>query len=184
MADFPPTEIETRYGFKVLLRSARPADAARVIAYTRVVLSESHGMVTQAHEFNTSVGEEQEYIKSHLNHGGRLFLLAEHQRELAGALHFSNGGRERNQHVGSLGISVGAAWRRRGIGEALMRALIDWARANPLIEKLGLAVFADNQPAIELYRKLGFEIEGRRLREYKLGPGRYADDLLMFLWVK
>jgi RimJ/RimL family protein N-acetyltransferase len=66
----------------------------------------------------------------------------------------------------------------------LLQTLIDWAEANPLIEKIGLAVFANNEAAIRLYRKLGFMEEGRRPREMKLGPGQYVDDVLMCRLVK
>jgi RimJ/RimL family protein N-acetyltransferase len=70
-----------------------------------------------------------------------------------------------------------------GIGTALLQTLIDWAEANPLIEKIGMAVFANNERAIRLYRKLGFVEEGRRPREMKLGPGWYVDDVLMYRFV-
>ena len=95
-----------------------------------------------------------------------------------------NNARKRLEHNGMLGISVRREFRGRGVGEALLSALLDWARANPLIEKVSLAVFADNAPAIALYRKLGFKEEGRREREIKFGEGQYKDDLLMAVWVK
>ena len=41
-------------------------------------------------------------------------------------------------------------------------------------------MFADNTRAVELYRRLGFEEEGRRVREYKLADGTYRDDLLLY----
>jgi ribosomal protein S18 acetylase RimI-like enzyme len=41
-----------------------------------------------------------------------------------------------------------------------------------------------NDAAIALYRKHGFAEEGRRVREIKLGPGRYTDDLVMYRLVE
>lgn len=49
------------------------------------------------------------------------------------------------------------------------------------VEKIGLAVSADNEGAIRLYKRLGFAEEGRRPREMKLGPGQYMDDILRWL---
>ena len=49
--------------------------------------------------------------------------------------------------------------RRRGIGGALVDAVIDWARRNG-IERLLLDVGAINEPAIDLYRSKGFEPNG------------------------
>jgi RimJ/RimL family protein N-acetyltransferase len=50
------------------------------------------------------------------------------------------------------------------------------------IEKLSLAVFAENQRAIALYKSCGFVEEGRRKGEFRVG-GRAVDDLLMARWV-
>jgi RimJ/RimL family protein N-acetyltransferase len=101
---------------------------------------------------------------------------------VVGGLSFENGGHRRIAHRGSLGVSVRQAWRGQGIGAALIAALIAWAEASPLIEKIGLSVFADNAGAIRLYQWLGFVEEGRRSGEMKLGPGQYADEVLMCRW--
>ena len=82
------------------------------------------------------------------------------------------------------GIGIRKEWRGRGVGEAVLRALLDWATKNPRIEKVSLAVLADKANAIALYRKLGFVEEGRRVPEIKVAKGKYVDDLLMYRWVK
>ncbi|HEU12758.1 MAG TPA: GNAT family N-acetyltransferase, partial [Euryarchaeota archaeon] len=41
-----------------------------------------------------------------------------------------------------------------------------------------LEVFSTNVNAIELYKKLGFEIEGIRKKQFKI-EGNYVDDVLM-----
>ena len=61
----------------------------------------------------------------------------------------------------------------------MLETLLEWAEASPLIEKVGLSVFATNADAIRLYRWLGFVEEGRRAKEIKLGPNRYVDEVLM-----
>jgi len=54
------------------------------------------------------------------------------------------------------GIGVAAPHRGKGLGEALMREVIEVARVHGLRE-LWLEVLTPNAPAIALYRKLGFE---------------------------
>lgn len=54
-------------------------------------------------------------------------------------------------------LVVRARYRGMGIGEALTRRVIEQASAEGARE-LRLLVYADNAPAINLYRKLGFEI--------------------------
>lgn len=48
--------------------------------------------------------------------------------------------------------------RRQGIGAALMRYAQDWAKARG-DRQIGLQVFASNQPALNLYHKLGYETQ-------------------------
>ena len=73
--------------------------------------------------------------------------------------------------------------RGKGIGRALMTACLEWAEDNAQIAKIGLNVFTDNERAIDLYRRFGFEEEGRRLREYRMADGTWRDDLLMYRFV-
>jgi ribosomal protein S18 acetylase RimI-like enzyme len=54
------------------------------------------------------------------------------------------------------GVGVAPPHRGKGVGEALMRAAIEEARARGLRE-LWLEVLTPNEPAIRLYEKLGFE---------------------------
>ncbi|NYU11743.1 acetyltransferase [Enterobacteriaceae bacterium CCUG 67584] len=84
----------------------------------------------------------------------------------------------RRSHVATFGISVSAEVQGRGAGSALMREMINlcdnWLR----IERIELTVFADNAPAIALYRKYGFEVEGTGKR-FALRDGEFVDALYM-----
>ncbi|OLO03261.1 MULTISPECIES: GNAT family N-acetyltransferase [Salinicola] len=64
---------------------------------------------------------------------------------------------ERHYHLAR--IIVSPAQRRRGLGEVLCRRLLAEARQRRA-ERITLNVFADNQPAIDLYRRLGFVNQG------------------------
>jgi ribosomal protein S18 acetylase RimI-like enzyme len=70
-------------------------------------------------------------------------------------------------------------WRGRGVGRRLMERTLEAARAFPLT-RVELAVRADNECAIALYRKIGFEVGGRR-RRAMLVDGIYYDDIIMAL---
>ncbi len=75
------------------------------------------------------------------------------------------------------GVGVVASHRRRGIGELLTGALLDRARAAGAREMV-LEVIVQNEPAIALYEKLGFETT-RRLEVLTLdaAEGGRADEL-------
>jgi L-amino acid N-acyltransferase YncA len=85
-------------------------------------------------------------------------------------------------HVGRLGMGVLREYRRRNIGRRLIEATIEKAMLLGL-EKIELSVHASNEPAIALYRSVGFEEEGRKKRGW-LVDGAYDDILLMALELK
>lgn len=84
----------------------------------------------------------------------------------------------RRAHVARIGMGLHDDYHRRGIGSALLAAIIDAADNWHDIRRLELEVFADNAAAIRLYRKFGFQEEGL-LRGYAYRNGTYADALLM-----
>ena len=81
---------------------------------------------------------------------------------------------------GEFGMLVDREWRGRGVGSALIRAAIGWARDQGL-HKLSLEVFTHNTSAIALYRKCGFVEEGHRVRHYRRASGELWDCLIMGL---
>lgn len=84
----------------------------------------------------------------------------------------------RRIHVADLGMGVHDAFTGRGIGKALLAALIDAADNWLNIKRIELTVFTDNTPAIRLYEQFGFENEGV-LKAYAFRDGRYADAFTM-----
>ena len=82
-------------------------------------------------------------------------------------------------HVGHLGMGLLQAYRGRGIGERLIRTAIDAARA-AAFERIELTVYGRNVRAAALYRKVGFVLEGTRIRGKKL-DGDYDDVHMMGL---
>jgi ribosomal-protein-alanine N-acetyltransferase len=70
---------------------------------------------------------------------------------------------------GELGnVSVAPGWRRRGIGEGLIRAVLDCARERG-VRQVFLEVRVSNVGAQRLYERFGFVEIGRR-RNYYLDP--------------
>ena len=84
----------------------------------------------------------------------------------------------RRRHVGIIGISVAEAWQGKGVGKALMQAGIDLADKWLNLTRLELEVYADNDAAIRLYERFGFEREGL-LRQHAFRDGKYVDSIMM-----
>jgi RimJ/RimL family protein N-acetyltransferase len=83
------------------------------------------------------------------------------------------------RHVGRLGMGLLPDYRGRGLGRRLAVQTIRAARQVG-IERVELDVFASNEPAIALYRALGFITEGIKRRARKL-DGQYDDNVFMAL---
>ena len=65
-----------------------------------------------------------------------------------------------------MNIAVDAHYRRQGIAQAMVEALVTQLREKGN-HSLTLEVRISNQPAIALYEKLGFEQVGKRLNYYR-----------------
>jgi putative acetyltransferase len=92
-----------------------------------------------------------------------------------GGLHRQRG---RRAHVALLGMGLRESVHRRGVGTALLVALIDLADNWLNLKRLELTVFVDNQPAIALYERHGFVREGV-LVAYAFRAGQFVDALTM-----
>lgn len=105
------------------------------------------------------------------------FLVAELEGRVVGqvTLHLRQG---RRAHSGMLAMMVRDDYQGQGIGSALLEAALDLGERWLGLTRISLEVFTDNQPAIALYRKYGFEIEGT-LRRYAMRDGVLVDSYLM-----
>jgi RimJ/RimL family protein N-acetyltransferase len=183
MASIENTSLIDRAGQPITIRTAQPNDAEALLTYIRSIAEGTEYFVIEPDEFPATVDEEQVYIQDHLDEPGKIILLAETDNRIIGNITFEAGIFRRTAHRGGLGIGVAEAYRGRGIGEALMQTLLDWATSITSIEKVTLDVFADNARAIGLYKKLGFVEEGRRIKDIKRGV-EYVDTIMMYNFVK
>ncbi len=160
----------------ITLRRANPKDAA---GYARMMSeAEVYANLLQLPYADEDLWR-QRLTESCVPGKADLSLVAEIDGELAGSAGLHPAGlAARRRHAMSLGISIAKQAQGRGVGSALMTALCDYADRWAGILRLELTVFADNERAIALYRKFGFEAEGRH-RAYAMRDGRYVDALCM-----
>ena len=111
----------------------------------------------------------------------RSFYVYELEATIAGFYHLSRHV-GRSSHVAYLGtFAVNPAFHRRGLAMCMLTELIDELRETG-IRRIELIVESDNDKALALYRKLGFEIEGTLRKFYKRAEDAdYLDDHYMGL---
>lgn len=160
----------------VTIRPAEPPDAPALVELARSVASEDEGWLITVGEWR-SAADERRYIRSIRRYPHAAVLVAEVDGRIVGRLSAARDPHPGSAHVADLGLMVACDHRRQGIGRALMVAAEDWARKAD-VHKLELHVFPHNEPALALYRGLGYREEGLRRRHYRR-DGEYLDAVLM-----
>lgn len=80
----------------------------------------------------------------------------------------------RRRHSATFGMGVDQDYRQRGVGKALIAAMIELCDNWLQVTRIELTVFADNEGAIALYSQFGFKIEGTAHR-YAMRNGKMVD---------
>jgi putative acetyltransferase len=154
----------------VRIRAMEPDDAQRVaeIYNQRLVAS-----MTLQIPFTSEAERAKRFAPSE---NDRL-LVAELDGRVAGhgGLHLYT---RRRAHVASFGMGVDTKYHGRGVGTALLAAIVDLADNWYNIRRIELQVYTDNDAAVRLYQRFGFEIEGTH-RSYAFREGAWADAYTM-----
>ena len=103
----------------------------------------------------------REQVARALGSGSSVILLADAgARGLVGMAGVFTPPQPKLSHVGTIwGVFVRESLRRRGVGEALIRAAIDWARHKGLVG-LRLSSVQGNDGSLRLYERCGFVAYG------------------------
>jgi len=167
-------------GRSAILRTAREDEAAELLQLVNEVGGE--GIYIGTESLLLDVEEEREFIREATENPRKLLMVAEVDCKVVGIGSIFGGSfGEKDWHVGTLGMLIAKPYRELGLGTAMMRYLLNWARREGF-EKIELEVFSTNQRAINLYHNFGFTEEGRRRRAFWLRD-QYADGVLMGLFL-
>lgn len=104
--------------------------------------------------------ERERWFKAH-NRENRPMIVAEEDGEAVGFACLSEYRvYEAYNATAELSVYVDHRYRHRGIGEQLMRRVIDLAKQNGKIHVIISVITGDNVPSIRLHEKLGFSYGG------------------------
>ena len=162
------------------IRTADIEDLNQLRLLFKAVAREEGGMARTEPE----ITEEyiSEILKKSLATG--LMVVAEDPDDpdrLIGAIHACKNSLKVSSHIlGDLSLVVHPQFQGKKIGRTLFTIFLEeLAHNRPDVGKVELKVRENNQKAIELYRSLGFKIEGRIEMQIKNQSGQYEAVILM-----
>jgi len=129
--------------------------------------------------------ERIEAWTSNIDYGKVLTIVAaireKDEQRIIGSASLSFNTHEIYKHKAELSIAGHDDYQNMGIGTAMLKHLLTIARMKKLL-KVWLRVNTDNDKAVYLYKKVGFEIEGKLHKERYLN-GQYGDEYRMALFL-
>lgn len=173
--------MKLKNGQELIIAKAKPEDAKEIIEYLNIVGGESDNLLFGSNGFHMTVEQESNYIKNFNGSDKSCMLVGHIDGMIASVVSLSGFGRERIAHRGEIAVSVRKDYWNSGVGTAMMKELIQFAK-DVKIEVIGLEVKADNDRAIHLYEKLGFHKIGTYEKFFKI-DGNYYDSELMNLYL-
>jgi putative acetyltransferase len=105
-------------------------------------------------------------------------LVAELDEKVIGHVSLILSNKPREKHSASLAIAVHPDSHGKGIGRKLVAEAINQADNWLNILRLELEVYPDNEVALSLYKKFGFEVEGEK-KCCNFKAGKFVDLLIL-----
>lgn len=165
----------------IVVRTPQEEDAEQMLLFINDLVKEDT-YILRAPGSELSLEEERDWVKTviaDMESGERIPLLGFADDKLIVNCEITKR-TKRESHIGDLHISVSKEFRDQGIGEELIKTLIELAKKDMSLRILTLGVFANNPRAISLYKKLGF-VEYGILPEALFYQNTYVDEVKMYL---
>lgn len=128
-----------------------------------------------------TIKEERNFIKNCLNEieeGEAIYLVAEFEKKVLGIASIVKKNLKLESHKGDYGILIAKELQGEGVGEEISKLIISEAKKFLKLKIIILRVFEENLPAINLYKKLGFEMVGKIEKGLKYF-GKYKNEIIM-----
>lgn len=173
--------VALKNGNQCLLRNAEGTDAEEFLDYFIKAHGETDYLTTYPDETGDDLSKMSDRLASTSQSDHAIEIVAVIDGRIAGSAGISMiNPRDKTKHRAEFGVSVLKDYWGMGIGNALTAACIDCARKAGYLQ-LELDVVAQNQSAVNLYLKHGFEEYGRNPRGFRTRDGRWQELVLMRL---
>lgn len=169
---------DLKNGKTLTIRRAREEDAGEIVRISDKIGGETDNLTFGIDDYYLSIEEERILIRNIRLRHNCLLIVGIVDGRIVGVLSFIASNRKRIMHRGDMGIYILKDYWNLGIGSCMIEHFLKWAGENETIKKVALEVRIDNERAINLYKKFGFEIEGHFKKSLFI-DGEYYDTYYM-----
>ena len=171
--------IKLKDGRECILRNGEERDSQAALDNFILTHEQTDYLLTYPDENTMTAEQEGRFLQKKTDSETEVEILAEVDGVVAGLAGIDTvGGRDKIRHRADFGISIDRQYWNLGIGTELLHACIDCARKVGY-EQIELSVVAENETAITMYRKAGFEEYGRNPRGFKSRLTGYQELIYM-----
>lgn len=182
MTKYKETEVTLKNGKVVRIRKAEISDAKNLLTTIKNYIPQSEYIPKLEEEIKLTIAQEEDWIRSFIEHDNSLLLIAEHENQILGNIDLTGNRRKVMEHTALIGMGIAKEFRNIGLGTALLSECVDWAKQNPILELIWLQVYTDNKLGVSLYKKMGFSENGL-IKNFFKHKGNYYDNLTMSMKV-
>ncbi|SEG43203.1 GNAT family N-acetyltransferase [Paenibacillus sp. UNC499MF] len=165
-------------GLSYTIRSAAARDAEQLSGLRVQIDGETENLDREPGEAFMDAPGFVKLIEADSDSPGNLFLVAVVQDRIVGYSRCEGNSLKRFSHKVEFGVGVLKDFWGHSIGKNLLKTSIDWADSVGMV-KMTLTVLETNEKAVQLYEKLGFEVEGVLRKDKLLSDGIYYGTLVM-----
>ena len=162
---------------KIEYREAVAGDSEALLLHIHKVSSETDNLSFGKDDFNISPEKEGRFIDRFAKSEKDLMLVALDGEKIVGNGIIEREKVKRYSHRAELSITVLKEYWGQGIGSRLMEMMIEFSK-NSGIHSISLVARADNERAISLYKKFGFDSVGIYKDYFKINE-EYFDAIFM-----
>jgi ribosomal protein S18 acetylase RimI-like enzyme len=158
------------------IRELRIEDSKKFLKLTKITDAETPFLYFEENERKTTLDQQIENITSGIEKG-YITLISKIDNKFVGYVVGFTFEANRRKHCMSIAIAMLQDYSSKGIGTELMKELIKRGEDKG-ITRFELDVSVKNKIAINLYKKMGFVIEGERKNSYLI-DGEFDNDYIM-----
>ncbi|TDX46335.1 GNAT family N-acetyltransferase [Orenia marismortui] len=161
----------------MIIREIQKKDAEDFLELCKKLDRETEFLLLEPGERNLTVAEQKRKIINIQDARNKNIFLVEDEGSLIAYLGAYGGEFKRNFNTIYIVVAVLEDYTGQGIGSRLFHHLEQWGQEEEF-HRFELTVMSHNNRAINLYKKMGFEIEGLR-KDALFISGKYIDEYYM-----